>query len=792
MSRSDHRSISFLDTAPTLTSCIAIIATLTLVEISLWSTLIVLGALLVFTWFGSVLCSYGRLASLGFATNIIVGIAVHIAVSQALLIANIDAQIAHWFTLLVLVTAGVMIVRRGATESRSLWDIDTSELVFAISIGLLAFSLQQPWLLPFGVTLVVFERALSRNKIRRTDLKFVGFTLLAGFGFLLSWALRPDGWSYFYLGGDTSFYESIGWITSEFGIFEHPGLSGGSIAGYHWFSYTFLGSLSHIAGLPPWDATTKIGVPFLLVTLAGLISHPPWRTAANKIGLHVWILTFTVLVGAAFIRYNSANFGMVAGLAFLSIVGRFYLAERTHLFSLVIVAIVSFTVIMSKATTGLIVGAGLCILAIRYWGRGCRFVLAPVIVFSAVGASTYLAFFRTSQFTEVGREVVVREPTAVLKDVFLGTPYFTWGALLVVMALTGTYGTQSEKSNNDFVRSLAVISVPVIALGLVLQHQQQLMVAAFFLTVVCAGWSLSGLSQDGDFWIHHDRLSIPATIGLALVSLLVGFSLPVVYNRLDRATNVPEIFGSSGWELTREIFPFVIPWLAVLYTVLRRTDSRQLLRFIAVIIVAMLLSGLTLDRARRATVWGPSVAVNYPLNDSPMPNNDLIAVGDHIRSVTTGDIILASNNFCCFGEMWWRTIADDLEAYASGELEWWRVVQTTTWWKELEIEQGPGLLSSLIDTQLGGKNYFLAADSRRRMLIQGLKHQTRIPNADQVNRMTLSLAFANAPDSDVVQELKAYGVSGFVVNLDLTDHRDWSQFASESFRSGNYVFLRLR
>jgi len=80
--------------------------------------------------------------------------------------------------------------------------------------------------------------------------------------------------------------------------------------------------------------------------------------------------------------------------------------------------------------------------------------------------------------------------------------------------------------------------------------------------------------------------------------------------------------------------------------------------------------------------------------------------------------------------------------------------------------------------------------------MQGLGHQP-IPlggtiSAEQVNRMTLSLDFANQPSRDNANRLKEAGVTGFVMNLALTPLRDWSQFADERFRLGNYAYLELR
>ena len=98
------------------------------------------------------------------------------------------------------------------------------------------------------------------------------------------------------------------------------------------------------------------------------------------------------------------------------------------------------------------------------------------------------------------------------------------------------------------------------------------------------------------------------------------------------------------------------------------------------------------------------------------------------------------------------------------------------------------------ETKWGGGNYLASAETRRRFLIQGLRFQTgyELPTSEQLNRMTLSLDFANTPSASSLRKLNAYGVSGYVVNLSLTEHRDWSKFAIERFRSGDFVYLELR
>lgn len=87
----------------------------------------------------------------------------------------------------------------------------------------------------------------------------------------------------------------------------------------------------------------------------------------------------------------------------------------------------------------------------------------------------------------------------------------------------------------------------------------------------------------------------------------------------------------------------------------------------------------------------------------------------------------------------------------------------------------------------------LPVETRRRFLVQGLRFQTGYEpaTAEQIRRMSLSLEFANEPTSQIAADLKAFGVTGFLVNLSLTENRDWSEFAIEKFRSGNFLYLEL-
>lgn len=290
--------------------------------------------------------------------------------------------------------------------------------------------------------------------------------------------------------------------------------------------------------------------------------------------------------------------------------------------------------------------------------------------------------------------------------------------------------------------------------------------------------------------------------------LMGSFVYPVVLNRLDRISRIRETVGDSLWQVLSGVFPYFIVFLLLIAVkrLLELNWSSFALKLLSVTTILALIGGLSLDRARRVATWGPSVYTNWTFNDSPFPSDLARSVGQYIRNNTSPSVVLASNDFCCFGEAWWDKIREDLAVNASDEWvtavspSWWQTLKESPWGQSLAFEyesflpEAP-LWQQLADIRWGGDNYHLSAESRRRFLLLGLKFQTggnARPTPDQILRMTLSLQFANNPTASVAEDLKGYGVSGYVVNLSLTDRRDWSEFAVEKFRNSNFAYLELR
>jgi hypothetical protein len=299
--------------------------------------------------------------------------------------------------------------------------------------------------------------------------------------------------------------------------------------------------------------------------------------------------------------------------------------------------------------------------------------------------------------------------------------------------------------------------------GLLANADQFAVVGSFFLLTMVL-WNLNEDLKD------RTGVSQPRLITLLLVcgaAVLAGLIYPIFINRLE-----PELKLSRQVDLWWDVAVLLSPFLVIaLPTAIAAARSREKLSAVIgpLVIVACLsfVSGTNLDNARRHLEYGYGIYLNLESNDPAFASADLRSVGRFIRETTQQDIVLATNDFCCFGMEWWSQTVDGRRSH----------------------------LESDISTRWGGDNYLVAAESRRRVLIQGLAFQgigDGGPSQDQIQRMNLSLSFANAPTQKIVDELRDYGVNGFVVNTSLTARRDWSEFAVERYRNGNYIYLELR
>ena len=255
----------------------------------------------------------------------------------------------------------------------------------------------------------------------------------------------------------------------------------------------------------------------------------------------------------------------------------------------------------------------------------------------------------------------------------------------------------------------------------------------FLLTIFC---SIVMLNLDTRTMFQKTKSQNWLVLGILLIGLVTGFSW--------RHFGIGLVIGLPSQSAILSVLVTVL--ILSVVTVLRLTDRILSLSLKTILTSFILISGGLFGLKVNDFFFNLNNSTSfYSLEETSLPRfgtSDLIAVGGFIRNNTSPEIVLASNNF----------YSDQFQ---------------------------------------GGFNYLLPAETQRRFLMQGLAFQTGLaePSTEQIQRMNLSLESADQPSALVLKRLKEYGVEGYVVNLALTDRRDWSEFATEAFRSGDFVFL---
>jgi hypothetical protein len=725
------------------------------------SSLLVTTVLVAITVSGQVLLSWSGFNNLPIGVALVLGVGMLVFLSQVMLASGVPPILSHWGSATTMAFGASWLWRRIARRIPKVLKVQIDQLETAFSIAVFAIAIRQPWLLPFCFSIVLIIWCLRLPPTKTWTLP-TGILLVAG-GYWLSQLFQFKNWWYYYQSNDAQYFEALGWSTARFGVFEHPGFAGGSIAAYHWLTYAFFGSLSELAGLMPWDALMKIGAPLISFGFASLFIGvtSDWKDSKQA---EYWIVATLCVFVMPGIRVDSFAFSMLVGMAFLLAANQAFVRNhqwRTYVLFLVFLPTLFFGKVSTAAVVSLILMFQLVIAKIRRQTFHTGLYLLLIALMAALTLTLSVG-------NASGQDVTTFSPSlsaslTVLRNL-LDTPSFMLQfCLWLVIALNSRKRITSEPNN---LYLAVLLATPLLILGWILQAGSR---SSFFgepgiyiLTLVLVSRFELRLGRT-----FSRKCAIYALLLFAGAGL-IGFGLPTLLTRLNSRRDVSEWIGDYFWEIVRGTsFTLVISLLVLVLSAARKRPSALLATMLCIALMGFTV-GSNLDNFRRIHAVGPSAYENWESNSSAFANVDIRKTGQWVRENTKSDVVLASNNFCCAGIDWWTDAISDLSAYAA-------LPPTETHW--------------------GGANYLLPAESQRRFLIQGLRFQIHLSTRDlqeQTRRMTVSLQFANLPSQLDLLTLKGYGVSGFIVNLSLTEHRDWSAFAVEKFRSGDFIYLELK
>lgn len=737
------------------------LASLALLGVPLLSASILIGGLALITRFGWILCSRARILNSRVTVGFIVGIGFFVFFGQILLIAGIPPQIAHLAALTFMSFLPVLISSTNTLDLSPPESRLPIELRWALFLAMAVVAVRQPWLYPFVTSLLIFH-STSRAKVQERRFRLLVGGLLV-VGWWLSQTLRPAHWWYFYQGNDSQFFESIGWSISHWGIFEHPGFVGGSIAPYHWFGYAFLGALSHLASLDPWVALMQIGVPIVAFFVVCLLTTD-LGNARNSTGpsQSIVVLVTTILICGP--RFDSYMFSILIAFGLIVLFNMSESANRSTLLA-VPVFLCSLTLVFSKVSTSVVVLLFLVALATtRTLRREHTSWLIPLVLAGVLGI-TYLLLFGSVADSGTFRVSPYLEATLGELRNLLDTPSFFTHLLIWSLLVINSMNNKRKLDSKILVLSF------LAPIGLVFQLVQASGTSAYFglpslcfLTLFAAQ---SWIERVPNTPVHRDYQTRFGVALLLLVGVLIGLNYQSWLAKLETLFEPARVLGDLSWSILKGS-GYVIVLLGLLWVSRLFGYERWRKNGLAVVILFLCISiGIGVNSYEQMVIGGANKYTNWDGNSAPFPTEDLVELGRFIRTSSEPNIVLASNNFCCAGQEWWDQAISDLDTYTQsvhGEIKW------------------------------GGANYLLPAETRRRFLVSGLRFQTGIASAtpEQVHRMNLSLDFANSPTYSVARSLRAYGVRGYVVNLKLTKNRNWTNFANEKFRSGDFVYLELK
>lgn len=740
------------------------IVTLRLLEVSWRGSLLLSLVIAILTAFGTAFVNQLLGKNLGVGASVVVASSVFVFAGQLLLVSGLNRFFAHWLPIVamsVFVAWWHLSSRVSSTEnnvSRVL------ELQFVLSIGVVALSLSHTWLIPFALALTCWVQVQRRAELQLVWRFLVAACLCAGW--LSSLLLRPDRWWYFYQGRLSQFYEAVSWSTAWWGVLDHPGQAGSKITNYHWFSYAFFGALSSIAELAPWDALMKLGVVLIPTLFASVFILKPGHVP-SLFSLR-WMVLVIATTAMEISRTDSLVFSIVVAFVLIAVI-RESADKRFSWRCLLVLALLSIMLVLTKVSTAVVIGAVLGLSLILQITRREKVVWQPALTLLAALLAVYFGFMRDNEPEMLTRFKL--DPIWSLNELsdLLETRSLLNAVLWMVIAFLMAARQNPKKTTSlDFSILLVSIVAPILYVILAGPHSRYFGLPGIWLITLFVVWRLNDSVSESKNESHIGR--VWQATSLILVSAFVGFYAPKFLRRIDdRLVFDSEVRPFLSGLLTSSGVTLGILLIGpVVFLLLKRRTAAVLLLAATLGVFA----GQSAEYFSKLRFWGAGIYESSSPVQATFAKSDLQEVAAYVRKNTRESVILASNQFCCFGEAW------QISGHSDREFRHVSVIDRLT------------------DTRWGGSNYLLPAYTRRRFLVQGLRFQLYTGSqsliGEPLEKLRLSLEFANRPSLSTLEGLKSFGVSGFVVNLTLTEERDWTPFARSIFQVGEFAYIELK
>jgi hypothetical protein len=670
-----------------------------------------------------------------------------------------------WLTIaLALITARTTVRRNLKSNQQH----DAMRIAIATTSAILAaLSIGRFWLFPVAIALSLVAWCWQRS----TKLALAGLGTVCIGTVALGQSLLRENWWYTQ-GNDAQYFESISWSLARFGMFENPLWVGTSIQKYHWLIYSFSGTVSEFARAEPWQTITLlapgvIAVAGVLVVAGLLHAH---RKPAAELALVIGAL-FTAFVAGSLETVTSADFGYLCFLAVFVLILLPIEARRTG--HALLLLLVSLTTLFAKTTAGigatLLLGFAACFFIARRQVREAANYIAVVAVVALAG---WFWFSGSDASSMLGFELLINsfgDAYGQVKDFVLHPRSAIFGCAIAILV--------GQRRTLDSLTALfSWLSITFFATGVILKVTLNLYVAGVPLGLAIGLLPVLALLVGADSIRRFATFqwAIPAMVGIAggwlwiqsYFEHLAPWSSDVQSAR--SVSGIEKLFVFLLSDFAVRLLPILL-LLIVVYIALM-FSSKPLIESLSVLLVLSVsfAFGSSLFGSRESYQRNRSWYEDWAVNSQPHATQTLLEVADFLRLESPRGAIVASNNFCCSGSSW---LEDELQLGISDK----------------------SYLRSHKESKWGGGNSLLVAYSQRRFLVQSPRFLTghNYPSEDLQKRLRSSVDFAASPSPELVESLRSYGVSYFVVNLNQTPVRNWEKLGTVLVSNSDFLLLEL-
>lgn len=721
------------------------------------------------TWMGYRLLGVLRL---GISTTHLVGLGVLSGgvLTSLMALALTSFGVANEFSLVgvgIITTAATFVSksRAGESVSHETMKLDGRVLIQAVGLGLIGFNTFSIWSTALGLVILMLPWAgvieLKSQQFRRAY--STSLVIIAAAVVLQLFTYQTDWW--YAQSNDVPFFESLSWSLARYGENSHPGLLGGSIDGYHYLGYLWVGTISDIAAAPPFHVINVI-MPFLEVFSISLVLLSPHKNyqASSKSSKSRTLLVLALILGIRYTSFTSftlANWSLICYLALLFSVARPAPKSRSaNIFRFqVVLGIFGIVAVLGKGTSlPVVLALGLATGLVDFCSNfkmnslsTMRHLPFHLLAVSGVAWWWYNQTAQSLTFTSDepspwsnSLNMGLNEGLWLSRDVFQLLPTFIGLGAFVLLRSRKQANTLDH---TDFL-SIALFSLLVTGTLLVMPVVNARYYTQNHALVVLLACAVVIPKRDG--LRLTAQILVPILLVASVASWIDIFYLPEFMIRLWSSAPtrwIPLAVYVAWLPVTLLLSTLIIRVVLNRYGKscqwapdLRSWSSTWLL-------VTLTLSVAVWNQINRLEQFPQMLASNSTLNSDVFtaahPDASTTTLGNWVRKNLPAESVLASNSFCCAGITWLpeavtqiRSVNDSFEDSKNSEVAF------------------------------GGANYLLPAVTQRNFLLAGPRFIVGgNSNPETIARyLEISVMFGATGDPAFAAELRNAGVNNFVVD----------------------------